>query len=130
MAVHNPRISPRSRNDKCWGSKSNRPTATPAAARDTKHERALLLTEMRQHGLARIIARLDPPAVREPDKSRAAERLLAGFNAFSAPVFDHEGRMRFALTVVGSAAHFSEDWDGQIAQATKAHAQRLGYRAG
>lgn len=89
---------------------------------------------MRQHGLARIIGRLDPSAVRDPDKSRAAERLLAGFNAFSAPVFDHESRMRFALTVVRSAAHISEDWDGPIAQATKTHAQqlsqRLGYRAG
>lgn len=44
--------------------------------------------------LTRIIGQLDPSAVREPGKGRAAERLLAGFNAFSAPVFDHEGRMR------------------------------------
>lgn len=53
--------------------------------------------------------------------------ILAGFG-------DGESRMRFALTVVGSAARISEDWGGPIAPATKAHAQqfsqRLGYRAG
>jgi DNA-binding IclR family transcriptional regulator len=98
----------------------------------TKNELIPLLDETRQHGLARIIGQLDPGAVREPGKSRAAERLLAGFNAFSAPVFDHDGRMRFALTVVGSSAHVSDSWNGPIAQATKNHATelstRLGYR--
>lgn len=102
---------------------------------DAPHSRialAPLLAETRQHGMARIIGRLDPGAVRDPGKSRAAERLLAGFNAFSAPVFDHDGRMRFALTTVGSAAHISAAWDGDIAQLTSMHAielsQRLGFR--
>jgi DNA-binding IclR family transcriptional regulator len=98
----------------------------------TKSELAPLLAETRQHGMARIIGRLDPAAVRDPGKSRAAERLLAGFHAFSAPVFDHEGQMRFALTVVGSAAHISAAWDGVIAQSASRHAaelsQRLGHR--
>jgi DNA-binding IclR family transcriptional regulator len=89
-----------------------------------------LLTETRRHGLARIIGRLDPAAVRDPGKSRAAERLLAGFNAFSAPVFDHDGRMRFALTVVGSAAHVSQAWGGEIAQSTIRHAAQLSARLG
>lgn len=102
---------------------------------DAPHSRTALgplLAETRQHGMARIIGRLDPGAVRDLGKSRAAERLLAGFNAFSAPVFDHDGRMRFALTVVGSAAHISAAWNGNIAQSTSMHAielsQRLGYR--
>lgn len=98
----------------------------------TKSGLAPLLAETRQHGMARIIGRLDPGAVRDPGKSRAAERLLAGFNAFSAPVFDHDGRMCFALTVVGSASHISSAWDGSIAQATSEHAlalsRRLGFR--
>lgn len=101
-------------------------------APQSKNALAPLLAETRQHGLARIIGRLDPAAVRDPGKSRAAERLLAGFNAFSAPVFDHDGRMRFALTVVGSAAHISSAWSGSIAQLTSRHAialsQRLGHR--
>jgi DNA-binding IclR family transcriptional regulator len=96
----------------------------------TKNALAPLLAETRQHGIARIIGRLDPAAVRDPGKSRAAERLLAGFNAFSAPVFDHDGRMRFALTVVGSAAHISSAWDGIIAQTTFRHALELSQRLG
>ena len=97
-----------------------------------KSDLAPLLADTRQHGMARIIGRLDPAAARDPGKSRAAERLLAGFNAFSAPVFDHDGHMRFALTVVGSAAHVNQAWNGEIAQSTLRHAtqlsRRLGYR--
>ncbi|HZW12181.1 MAG TPA: IclR family transcriptional regulator [Noviherbaspirillum sp.] len=96
----------------------------------TRKELAPLLEETRKHGLARMIGRLDPAAVRQPGATRAAERLLAGFNAFSAPVFDHDGHMRFALTVVGSSAHVDEAWEGDIAQQTKAHAQRLSQRLG
>jgi DNA-binding IclR family transcriptional regulator len=103
---------------------------------DAPHtEKALapLLEQTRRHGLARVIGQLEPSAARALDKSRTAERLLAGFNAFSAPIFDHEGSMRFALTVVGSAAHIDEAWDGFIALETKKHAaalsRRLGYRA-
>jgi len=89
-----------------------------------------LLDDTRRHGMARMIGHLEPSAARAPARTRTAERLLAGFNAFSAPVFDHEGRMRFALTVVGSAAHVDEDWNGQIAAQTKAHAEQLSRRLG
>jgi DNA-binding IclR family transcriptional regulator len=91
---------------------------------------APLLDETRRHGIARVIGRLDPAATRDPGKSRAAERLLAGFHAFSAPVFDHDGQMRLALTVVGSAAHISEDWDGDIARSIRTHAEKLSRRLG
>lgn len=91
---------------------------------------APLLEETRQHGIARMIGHLEPAAARSPGTTRAAERLLAGFNAFSAPVFDHDGRIRFALTVVGSSAHVDQSWDGAIAEQTKAHAQRLSLRLG
>lgn len=96
----------------------------------TRKELAPLLEETRRHGLARMIGRLEPSAARTPGGTRAAERLLAGFNAFSAPVFDHDGHMRFALTVVGSAAHVDAAWDGAIARQTKAHAQQLSLRLG
>jgi DNA-binding IclR family transcriptional regulator len=101
--------------------------------RDAPHtmkEFAPLLQETRRHGLARMIGQLDPAAVRAPATTRSAERLLAGFNAFSAPVFGHDGRMRFALSVVGSAAHIDASWEGVIAQRTKAHAQQLSRRLG
>lgn len=89
-----------------------------------------LLEETRRHGMARVIGHLEPAAARMAGTTRAAERLLAGFNAFSAPVFDHDGNMRFALTAVGSAAHVDEDWNGHIAQQTKAHAEQLSRRLG
>jgi DNA-binding IclR family transcriptional regulator len=38
--------------------------------------------------------------------------------------------MRFALSIVGSAAHINEDWDGAIARTTKAHAAQLSARLG
>lgn len=98
----------------------------------SKDDLAPLLRSTREQGMARVIGQLDPSSARNPGMSRTAERLLAGFNAFSAPVFDHDGHMHFALTVVGSAAHISETWDGAIAQAARRHAadlsRRLGYR--
>lgn len=96
----------------------------------TTKELAPLLEETQHHGMARMIGQLDPSAARTPGTTRAAERLLAGFNAFSAPVFDHDRNMRFALTVVGSSAHIDEAWDGFIAQETKAHAEQLSRRLG
>lgn len=88
-----------------------------------------LLDETRLHGMARMVGRLDPAASRER-MTRAAERLLAGFNAFSAPVYDHEGRMRFALSIVGSAAHIDESWNGPVAVAARKHAAQLSARLG
>lgn len=99
-------------------------------APQTAKELAPLLEETREHGLARMIGHLDPAAARIVRTTRAAERLLAGFNAFSAPVFDHEGRMRFALSIVGSAAHIDSAWDGEIARQTSRHAQQLSCRLG
>ncbi|HYD62265.1 MAG TPA: IclR family transcriptional regulator [Noviherbaspirillum sp.] len=99
-------------------------------APQSKGELQPLLDETRNHGMARMIGHLEPSAARPAGTTRAAERLLAGFNAFSAPVFDHDGNMRFALTVVGSAAHVDEDWDGHIARQTRAHAEQLSRRLG
>ncbi|HEY8606239.1 MAG TPA: IclR family transcriptional regulator [Noviherbaspirillum sp.] len=89
-----------------------------------------LLEETRRQGLARMIGRLDPAAARPAGASRSAERLLAGFNAFAAPVFDHDRRMRFALTVVGSSAHIDAHWQGPIAQAARTQAALLSRRLG
>lgn len=89
-----------------------------------------LLEETRRYGLARVIGRLDPAQERDSAPNRVVERLLAGFNAFSAPVYNHLGQMQFALTVVGAAARISAAWDGTIARATLQHAQQLSQRLG
>ncbi|MDP9107774.1 MAG: IclR family transcriptional regulator [Pseudomonadota bacterium] len=89
-----------------------------------------LLHETAQHGLARMIGQLDPAAARPAGVRRGADLLLAGFNAWSAPVFDHDNRMRFALTVVGASVHIGSDWDGAIAVHTRDHARALSRRLG
>ena len=89
-----------------------------------------LLQETAQHGVARMIGQLDPAAARPAGVRRGADLLLAGFNAWSAPVFDHDNRMRFALTVVGASVHIGGDWDGVIAVHTRDHARALSRRLG
>lgn len=89
-----------------------------------------LLDETAAHGMARMIGKLDPAAARPSSVHRSADLLLAGFNAFSAPVFEHDGRIRFALTVVGAAVHIGTEWEGLIALETRRHARALSRRMG
>ena len=73
-----------------------------------------LLAEIRDHGI-----------------SRAGGSLTPGINGFSAPVFDHTGRMVAAITSLGTIGHFDMAWDSPLAnnikEAAMALSQRLGY---
>lgn len=73
------------------------------------------LEEIRKHGL-----------------SRASGSLTPGINGFSAPVFDHTGRMVAAITSLGTIGHFDMAWKSPLAAAIKDAAStlsdRLGYR--
>ncbi len=89
-----------------------------------------MLDETAAHGLARMIGKLDPAAARPAGMQRSADLLLTGFNAFSAPVFEHDGRIRFALTVVGATLHIGTAWKGRIALETWRHARELSRRLG
>jgi DNA-binding IclR family transcriptional regulator len=72
--------------------------------------------------------------VRARALSRSEGEILPGVNAMSAPVFDHTGAMVLALTAIGPAAIFDTAWEGELAHALKAAAdrvsQRLGFSAG
>jgi len=77
--------------------------------------------------------RAEVEAVRSQGWATAADRVMRGVNALAAPVFDHRGRCRAALAIVGAtqliAAQPSAD---QIAEVTAAAARasgRLGWRA-
>ena len=76
--------------------------------------------EARRHGLARAT---------EPGASPVHQ---VAVNAFSAPVFNAEGRMVLALSLTSRASRLDPDWDGAVPQALAAAAaqlsQRLGYR--
>lgn len=103
------------------------------AGRDAPYSRESLqplLDETEKHGLARMIGQLDPAVARPPGTPRTADLLLAGFSAFSAPVFNHEGQIQFALTVVGASVHIGSAWDSAIALEAKRHGRALSRRLG
>lgn len=71
------------------------------------------LDEIRRHGIARAAGSVSP-----------------GINGFSAPVFDHTGRMVAAITSLGIIGNFDMDWDSPMAQATRQAAATLSRRLG
>ena len=74
------------------------------------------IDEIRKHGIARASGSLTP-----------------GINGFSAPVFDHSGRMTAAVTALGTIGHFDVGWQAPLAQQIKLSAYalscQLGYRS-
>ena len=70
--------------------------------------------------------------VRVRGLSRTIGKEQAMINAISAPVFDSQGDLACALTLLGPDKHFKVDWDGPAAKEllanSKAISSRLGYR--
>jgi DNA-binding IclR family transcriptional regulator len=85
-------------------------TTPTAVMRDLE----VLLEEIRGHGI-----------------SRSSGSLTPGINGFSAPVFDHTGRMVAAITSLGTIGHFDMEWNSPFAnhikEAAGALSRRLGY---
>ncbi|RZL86916.1 MAG: IclR family transcriptional regulator [Variovorax sp.] len=71
--------------------------------------------------------------LREHGVARAEGKPIPGVNAFSAPVFDHEGVPVIVITALGHQDHFSADWNSSAAHAVRGAAgkisDRLGWRA-
>ena len=91
-----------------------------AAAKDTRTALGALtrrfdqqLDEIRRRGIARASGSLTP-----------------GINGFSAPVFDHRGRMTASITSLGTMGHFAMDWDSELATNIKDAAAALSKRLG
>jgi DNA-binding IclR family transcriptional regulator len=62
--------------------------------------------------------------------SRSSGSLTPGINGFSAPVFDHTGRMVAAITSLGTIGHFDMAWDSPLAHSIKEAAATLSKRLG
>ena len=64
--------------------------------------------------------------------ARASGSLTPGINGFSAPVYDHTGRMAAAITALGSIGHFDFDWNAPLAkhiiESADQLSRQLGYR--
>jgi len=69
-------------------------------------------------------------AVREHGMARALGQPIPGISAFSAPVFDHMGKLTLAITAMGPTASFDPNWDGSIANALRDCTQQISHRLG
>jgi DNA-binding IclR family transcriptional regulator len=89
-------------------------SSTNVSITNTRRNFEKSLSEFQKHGLARATGSLTP-----------------GINGFSAPVYDHTGRMIAAITGLGSIGELNAEWDSPVAQAminaATALSNRLGY---
>ena len=64
--------------------------------------------------------------------TRAVGRPIPGVNAFSTPVFDHDGQVALVLTLLGHQDHVPSAWTSPMAVAVRQAAaevsRRLGHR--
>lgn len=68
--------------------------------------------------------------IRHRGIARASGSFTPGINGFSAPVFDHTGRMVAAITSLGTIGHFDTSWNSQLANSIKEAASELTKRLG
>lgn len=79
----------------------------------TRAQLDALIADFRQHGM-----------------SRAVGSVIPGINAFSAPVFNHEGKMALAITALGPAGLFPPNWNGPMPKTIHAAAQTISRQLG
>jgi DNA-binding IclR family transcriptional regulator len=72
-----------------------------------------MLSEVRQHGMGRVV-----------------NALLPGVVGFCAPVFDSDGHLALGMLSLGPASSFDAAWDGKPAKALKLAAQQLSAELG
>ncbi|MDM0112373.1 IclR family transcriptional regulator [Variovorax sp. J22R133] len=87
------------------------------------HKTPLLKAKARE--LREAVAEL-----REHGVARAEGKPIPGVNAFSAPVFDHEGEAVIVLTALGHQDNFPAQWDSDAAQAVRDAASEISGRLG
>lgn len=68
--------------------------------------------------------------IRRERLARAVGKPIPGINAFTAPVFDHNGHLALAITAMGPAANFDPAWDGPVATKLRACAEAISARLG
>jgi DNA-binding IclR family transcriptional regulator len=62
--------------------------------------------------------------------SRIRDSMMIGLSAVSAPVFDHEGRVAYALTSLGQSESFDTAIDSTMVQVVRKKAEELSSRLG
>lgn len=74
---------------------------------------AALISETRQHGVARVVGSLIP-----------------GISGLCAPVFDSQGQLTMGLVTLGASGVFDADWNGETAATLRAFATQLSHDLG
>jgi DNA-binding IclR family transcriptional regulator len=77
---------------------------------------------------ASIAALIDQ--VRREGMSRIRDSMMVGLSAVSAPVFDHDGQLAFALTSLGQTGAFDTVIDSEIVRTVQGKAMELSSRLG
>jgi len=68
--------------------------------------------------------------VREHGYARADALAHAGFSSLAAPVFDHEGRLAGAITLLGLSANFPASAEGHLSQVLMSKTRQLSFELG
>ena len=68
--------------------------------------------------------------IRQRRLARVVGYPIPGINAFSAPVFDHNGHIALAITAMGPSDNFDASWDGALAQKVRGCAEAISGRLG
>jgi len=95
--------------------------------------KAVLKQELAESPLkpASVIALIEQ--IQQEGISRIRDSMMVGLSAVSAPVFDHEGRLAYALTSLGQSGSFDTALDSAVVQTVRQKAEelsaRLGFRA-
>lgn len=106
-------VLPREKLERAMASQAGERPTPPIKSLDK--DLADIAEEVRAHGVARAVGKPIP-----------------GVNAFSSPVFDHEGHAVLVITALGHQDSFASAWDSEFAAAVRQAAadvsRRLGHR--
>jgi DNA-binding IclR family transcriptional regulator len=68
--------------------------------------------------------------VRTQRLARAVGQPIPGINAFSAPVFDHNGHIALVITAMGPSGTFNPEWNSPLAKKLRGCAEAISARLG
>ncbi|AYH45832.1 IclR family transcriptional regulator [Azoarcus sp. DN11] len=91
---------------------------------------ALIEDEFARQALTREQLEAEFAEIRRERLARALGKPIPGINAFTAPIFDHNGHLALAITAMGPAASFDPAWDGAVATKLRACAKAISARLG
>ncbi|WP_246264360.1 IclR family transcriptional regulator [Aromatoleum toluvorans] len=103
---------------------------TFAAFLPARQTTALIEDEFARQALTREQLEAEFAEIRRERLARALGKPIPGINAFTAPVFDHNGHLALAITAMGPAASFDPAWDGAVATKLRACAKAISARLG